>query len=53
MPLSLEVYNYNCCDFRGCFRYNLSNKRLIELLVRDLMMPFWALLFVKNSMAGV
>ena len=27
--------------------------RLIELLVRDLMMPFWALLFVKNSMAGV
>ena len=27
--------------------------RFIELLVRDLMMPFWALLFVKNSMAGV
>ena len=27
--------------------------RLIELLVRDLMMPFWALLFVKNSVAGV
>ena len=27
--------------------------RLIELLVRDLKMPFWALLFVKNSMAGV
>ena len=27
--------------------------RLIELLVRDLMMPFWVLLFVKNSMAGV
>ena len=27
--------------------------RLIELLVRDMMMPFWALLFVKNSMAGV
>ena len=27
--------------------------RLIELLVRDLMMPFWALLFVKKCMAGV
>ena len=27
--------------------------RLIELLVRDLMMPFWVLLFVKISMAGV
>ena len=27
--------------------------RLIELLVRDLIMPFWALLFAKNSMAGV
>ena len=27
--------------------------RLIELLVRDLIMPFWALLFIKNSMVAV
>ena len=44
----------NCYDFRGCFGYNWSSKRHIELLFRDLIMPFWALLFIKkNSMIGV